>query len=72
MIRLLFTIAVMATLVLPAHRSSRLPDALSVEWQGKKPSEKLYEDDQIRILRCTFPPGRSARVTNIQQTLSTR
>jgi quercetin dioxygenase-like cupin family protein len=33
------------------------PDALSVEWEGKKPCEKLHEDDQIRILRCVFPPG---------------
>jgi beta-alanine degradation protein BauB len=37
--------------------SRRCADALSVEWQGKKPCEKLHEDDQIRILRCTFPPG---------------
>src|SRR5215468_5609017 len=34
-----------------------VPDALSVEWQGKKPCERLHEDDQIRVLRCTFPPG---------------
>jgi hypothetical protein len=33
------------------------PDALSVEWQGEKPCEKLFEDAQIRIARCTFPPG---------------
>ena len=34
-----------------------VPDALSVEWQGKKPCELLHEDAQIRIARCTFPPG---------------
>ena len=34
-----------------------VPDGLSVEWQGKKPCEKLHEDAQIRIARCTFPPG---------------
>jgi quercetin dioxygenase-like cupin family protein len=34
-----------------------VPDALSVEWQGKKLCEKLYEDAQIRVARCTFPPG---------------
>jgi quercetin dioxygenase-like cupin family protein len=34
-----------------------VPDALSVEWQGKKPCELLGEDPQIRIMRCTFPPG---------------
>jgi len=34
-----------------------VPDALSVEWQGTKPCELLSEDPQIRIMRCTFPPG---------------
>jgi quercetin dioxygenase-like cupin family protein len=34
-----------------------VPDALSVEWQGQKPCEKLFEDAQVRISRCTFPPG---------------
>jgi quercetin dioxygenase-like cupin family protein len=34
-----------------------VPDALSVEWQGKKPCEKLHEDSQILIARCTFAPG---------------
>jgi hypothetical protein len=33
---------------------------MAVEWQRKKPCEKLHEDDQIRILRCTFPPGGQA------------
>src|SRR4029077_15632201 len=34
-----------------------VPNALSVEWQGQKPCEKLYEDAQILIARCTFPSG---------------
>ncbi len=34
-----------------------VPNALSVEWQGKKPCEKLFEDAQMLIARCTFPPG---------------
>src|SRR5579872_6727185 len=51
-------IVVAAALVIPfAAAAQEVPDALSVEWQGKKPCEKLHEDDQIRILRCTFPPG---------------
>ena len=40
-----------------AAMSEAVPDALSVEWQGKHPCEKLYEDAQIRAMRCTFPPG---------------
>ena len=37
--------------------ADNVPDALSVEWQGVKPCEKLFEDAQIRVARCTFPPG---------------
>jgi len=55
-----FPIVLVATAILailvPANAQDE-PDALSVEWQGKKPCEKLHEDDQIRVLRCTFPPG---------------
>jgi len=48
----------MAILVAPfAARGDDVPDALSVEWQGQKPCEKVFEDAQIRIARCTFPPG---------------
>jgi quercetin dioxygenase-like cupin family protein len=31
-------------------------DALSAGWNGEKRCENLHEDDQIRVLRCTFPP----------------
>jgi quercetin dioxygenase-like cupin family protein len=48
----------MAMLVAPfAARTDDVPDALSVEWQGQKPCEKVFEDAKIRIARCTFPPG---------------
>ena len=58
MTRLPFLVG-MALVVAPlaAARSDSVPDALSVEWQGQKPCEKLFEDAQIRIARCTFPPG---------------
>ena len=49
----------MALTVTPfaARSDENVPDALSVEWQGQKPCEKLFEDAQILIARCTFPPG---------------
>jgi quercetin dioxygenase-like cupin family protein len=58
MTKLSIAIAVAATLGAPllARAQEVVPDALSVEWQGKKPCENLHEDAQIRILRCTFPP----------------
>ncbi|WP_048709713.1 cupin domain-containing protein [Microvirga massiliensis] len=48
----------MALMVSPfAAQGEDVSDALSVEWQGQKPCEKFFEDAQIRIARCTFPPG---------------
>lgn len=32
-------------------------DALTVGWKGQKTCESLYDDDKIRILRCTMPPN---------------
>jgi quercetin dioxygenase-like cupin family protein len=40
-----------------ASMAEDVPDALSVEWHGQKPCEKLFEDAQIRVSRCSFPPG---------------
>jgi quercetin dioxygenase-like cupin family protein len=42
---------------LSVAQAADVPDALSVEWQGKHPCEKLFEDAQLRVARCTFPPG---------------
>lgn len=50
-------IGLLAMLLAPLGIAQDIPDAFSVEWQGKKPCEKLYEDAQIRIGRCIFPPG---------------
>ena len=34
-----------------------LPDALAAGWEGKSVCEKLHENSEQRVLRCTFPPG---------------
>ncbi len=34
-----------------------LPMALCAGWQGERTCELLSEDAQVRVLRCTFPPG---------------
>lgn len=34
-----------------------LPTALCAGWQGERVCERLHEDEMIRVLRCTFPPG---------------
>ena len=58
-VRLVVAAATVALLMnLPATAwAAGEPDALAVKWEGKKPCENLYEDDKIRVIRCTFPPG---------------
>src|SRR5215475_9319412 len=41
----LSSVAVAATL--SVAQAADVPDALSVEWQGKHPCEKLFEDAQV-------------------------
>lgn len=38
-------------------QSPSLPDPLEAGWQGEKVCELLQENDEVRMLRCTFPPG---------------
>lgn len=34
-----------------------LPDPLAAGWEGKETCALLRETDEMRALRCTFPPG---------------
>jgi len=34
-----------------------LPDPLAAGWQGEPVCERLHAAENLRILRCTFPPG---------------
>jgi uncharacterized protein (TIGR02246 family) len=48
-------VLLMAASAAQADRSS-LPDPLAAGWNGQKVCEKLHEDENQRVLRCTFPP----------------
>ncbi|MEZ4857526.1 MAG: DUF1304 family protein [Flavobacteriaceae bacterium] len=37
--------------------ASNLPDQLNAGWKGEKVCEVVEEDETIRVLKCTFPPG---------------
>jgi mannose-6-phosphate isomerase-like protein (cupin superfamily) len=37
--------------------SSVLPDPLAAGWKGTAVCERLHDDSDQRILRCTFKPG---------------
>lgn len=34
-----------------------LPDPLEAGWKGQKVCEVLQDNEAVRVLRCTFPPG---------------
>ncbi|MEJ2114299.1 MAG: cupin domain-containing protein [Flavobacteriaceae bacterium] len=36
---------------------SDLPDPLQAGWKGKKVCKVLEDNDKVRVLKCTFPPG---------------
>lgn len=43
--------------VLNAQPSENLPTAFDAGWQGQEVCERLFENDAMRVARCTFPPG---------------
>ena len=34
-----------------------LPDPLEAGWKGQKVCEVLVDNESVRTLKCTFPPG---------------
>lgn len=34
-----------------------LPDPLEAGWQGRAVCEELVNNEKMRVLKCTFPPG---------------
>ncbi|MEO5577455.1 MAG: cupin domain-containing protein [Sphingomicrobium sp.] len=41
----------------PATADQLLPSAFEAGWKGQKVCEPLFENEQMRAARCTFPPG---------------
>jgi beta-alanine degradation protein BauB len=44
-------------LISNAYAQDNLPDTLEAGWKGKAVCEVLQEDEMIRMIRCTYPPG---------------
>ncbi len=56
--RVIFCVFIASIALLTACAASpRLPDPLEAGWKGASVCEALHDDNQHRILRCTFPPG---------------
>ncbi len=53
----LIALIVSGTLSVACAPIPTLPDPLAAGWQGASVCERLVEDRQQRVLRCSFPPG---------------
>ncbi len=42
---------------LKSFAQQKLPDPLEAGWKGQKVCEVLVDNESVRALRCTFPPG---------------
>lgn len=38
-------------------KTSQLPDPLEAGWQGQSVCEIMEENEELRVLKCTFPPN---------------
>ncbi|RED15944.1 cupin domain-containing protein [Parasphingopyxis lamellibrachiae] len=52
----LFLVAFGCAVSLAAQTTEELPTAFDAGWQGEEVCELLYENDDMRVGRCTFPP----------------
>ena len=50
-------IVILGVAVLASANEEDLPDPLTAGWEGESVCEHMHEDDALRVLRCTFPPG---------------
>lgn len=55
--QILFILLVSALLSCRQDKVSELPDPYEAGWNGKKVYEVLEDNDELRVLKCTFPPG---------------
>jgi len=53
----LVTALLLAACASASAQVAPLPTALCAGWEGERVCELLQEDAEIRVLRCTFPPG---------------
>jgi quercetin dioxygenase-like cupin family protein len=44
-------------LINSCQNQSKLPDPLEAGWKGEKVCEVLIDNENVRTLKCTFPPG---------------
>jgi len=51
------TAILLCSMTISCKNNKTLNDPLQAGWKGKKVCEVLEENDRVRSLKCTFPPG---------------
>ncbi|NNL31883.1 MAG: cupin domain-containing protein [Flavobacteriaceae bacterium] len=52
-----FIFATLVVILFGCGPKNKLPDPLEAGWEGEKVCEVLEENEHVRVLKCTFPPG---------------
>ena len=52
-----FALVAGPAIAIPPPEPVALPDPLAAGWKGKHVCEVLKDNERMRVLRCTFPPG---------------
>ena len=50
-------LTILVTLLISCKPKPNLPDPLEASWNNQMVCENLEENDELRVLKCTFPPG---------------
>ena len=53
----MITIIIGLGIILSCSQKETLPDPLEAGWEGEKVCELLIENDELRVMKCTFHPG---------------
>ena len=51
------TTIVLLAFLLSCQNQTQLPDPLEAGWEGKKVCKVLVDNERVRTLKCSFPPG---------------
>ena len=49
--------SLLTVLLISCNKQNSLPDPLEAGWKGQRVCEELLDNEEMRVLKCTFPPG---------------
>ncbi|QSE97362.1 cupin domain-containing protein [Fulvivirga lutea] len=52
-----YTVAILLLIFARCSTKQNLPDPLEAGWNGEAVCEVLEDNAELRVLKCTFPPG---------------